>query len=103
MLVFWGNNEALTARKSADYTNLLKRSNLLRRSRYSNRVVSNSNIKVSLSHYYSNIVVTKRQLWYSKQLNEDKAIQGWKISLMVTLLAKISSIILGIIGIFLKA
>ena len=35
MLAFWGNNEALTA---ADCTNLSKRS------RYSNREVSNSNI-----------------------------------------------------------
>ena len=36
MLAFWGDNEALTARKSADYTIPLKRL------RYSNRAVSNS-------------------------------------------------------------
>ena len=49
-MAFQGGDEALT---TTDCTNTLKRS------RYSNKAVSNSNI--SHKHYYSNTGVTKRQ------------------------------------------
>ena len=52
MLVFWGNNEVLTA---ADCTNPSKRS------RYSNRAVSNFIVTVT-KPYYSNIAVTKGKI-----------------------------------------
>jgi len=66
MLEFWGNNETLTA---ADCTNL---------SEVWDTLIEQSVIltQQSPSHYYGS---HKRQiLWNSKQLNEDKAILGWK-------------------------
>ena len=58
ILVFWGNNEALTA---ADCTNPSERS------RYSYKAVSN----FQLSHCYSNIAYFE-----TAKLNENKAIWG---------------------------
>ena len=75
MLAFWGDNKALTARKSADCTNLFKRL------RYSNRAVRNSYITATeaILLYYSSHTKGKNTR-YNKQLNEDKAIRGWNIN-----------------------
>ena len=53
MLAFWGDNEALTARKSADYTIPLKR---LRYTLIEQSVILNN--QSLMRHYYSNIAVT---------------------------------------------
>jgi len=51
MLVLWGNNEALTAKK------ICRLYKSIERSKYSNRAVSDS---VTLNHYHSNVAGTKK-------------------------------------------
>ena len=70
-------------------------------------LIEQSVILMSISQYYSNIAVTKRKsILIQLTIKWRQKFWGWKISLMVyysyklTLLAKISGIILGIISIF---
>ena len=56
MLAFWGNNKALTARKSANCMIVLKWL------RYSNRAVSNS--ITTVTEAYSNTAVTSKTKYF---------------------------------------